>query len=607
MIVFFIFWTGYAGSSDQDVIDATVDRHRIPLNESTVLTITVTGSNIEKPIIPDLQGLVAHSAGQSQNITIINGKMASSASYTYILEPQSLGKFTVPPIQVKQDQKVYQTSQIEIEVVQAVEEKGGGPSHRRPLPMGEVPASREEEKAQNLIFTRAEVNLNEVYVGQQIMFSFKLYRKVNFLGQPAYAPPNFSGFWVETIPSEKTYYEVVDGEKYLVSELRTALFPTTSGDLTIGPSELKCQIPSGRRRSASSFFDDDPFKFFDSDPFQMFEGRRLNLKTDPIVVKVKELPKEGQPPDFSGAVGEFNMKADVDSPKVKAGEPITLSITLEGEGNIGTLTEPHLDFGDAFRIYDSGHSEDIKKDQDPIHGKKVVKKVVIPTREGHHEIPGVSFSFFSPEKKSYQTLRTSVIPIQVEKGKGDLSPQLSLKEETKNDFKMLQKDIQFIKTDFNAFTHRQRVPRSKMMVASLGFPLFFLMISFLVWLRRNFVARNFEGVMVQRSYRSALRKLKALRRYRGDKNANEFYAGIEQVLTDYLSKKLGLALQGYRWDEIKIQLEKRKADESLLKLMEEMFEKSNLGRFTPMEKSGLAQEEILKELKNILAQLEKKI
>ena len=175
-----LFAAFYLNAKADDVIQASVNKNRVPLNETVVLTVTLTGSNLTEPSIPDIEGLVAYPAGQSQNISIINGQMASSSSFSYILQPKSIGTFTIGPIQVKQGNDIHQTDAIQIEVTKAgvietkVQNKSGS------IPIQSTRASKNlDEELKDSVFAKTLTDKDEAYVGEQITFSYKFYRKVN--------------------------------------------------------------------------------------------------------------------------------------------------------------------------------------------------------------------------------------------------------------------------------------------------------------------------------------------------------------------------------------------------------------------------------------------
>jgi hypothetical protein len=106
----------------------------------------------------------------------------------------------------------------------------------------------------------------------------------------------------------------------------------------------------------------------------------------------------------------------VDRKELKAGEALTLSVSVSGRGHLNTVTAPDLPESRDFRYYDTASSYSLTKHQDVVGGKKVFTTVMIPRAEGRQVIPPVKFSFFDPGTKSYHTAETRPIEINVLKG-----------------------------------------------------------------------------------------------------------------------------------------------------------------------------------------------
>ena len=64
---------------------------------------------------------------------------------------------------------------------------------------------------------------------------------------------------------------------------------------------------------------------------------------DEIKIEIEELP-EPIPKDFTGAVGQFNIEAKIDSDTLKVNEGFIYKITLKGTGNIGLFSLPKIKF-----------------------------------------------------------------------------------------------------------------------------------------------------------------------------------------------------------------------------------------------------------------------
>src|SRR5262249_12239523 len=69
------------------------------------------------------------------------------------------------------------------------------------------------------------------------------------------------------------------------------------------------------------------------------------LDSDPVEMTVRPLPVEGRLAGFTGAVGDFSS----DTPRlgtnvVRVGEPLRLSVTYRGQGNLARLVPPPVPF-----------------------------------------------------------------------------------------------------------------------------------------------------------------------------------------------------------------------------------------------------------------------
>jgi hypothetical protein len=179
------------------------------------------------PKLPPLDAdFSVYSAGSSTNMSWVNGVMTSSRTWTYRLVPKRAGSFTIGSVQVEFGSDVYSTEPIEIEIVEG--EAPGAPSQPQERPSSGV------ESAGRDVFITASVDQERAYVGEQVTLSFKFYRAVELWEQPRYQAPELTGFWVVDIPDHEEYYEVVDGIRYAVIEIKTGLFGTSVGTATVG-------------------------------------------------------------------------------------------------------------------------------------------------------------------------------------------------------------------------------------------------------------------------------------------------------------------------------------------------------------------------------------
>src|SRR4051812_25447102 len=74
-------------------ITATLDRDSIALGETATLTVTYTGNAQTAPVIPGVANLTITPAGQSTQISLINGAMTQSLIFTYQVRPAQVGDY----------------------------------------------------------------------------------------------------------------------------------------------------------------------------------------------------------------------------------------------------------------------------------------------------------------------------------------------------------------------------------------------------------------------------------------------------------------------------------------------------------------------------------
>ena len=77
----------------------------------------------------------------------------------------------------------------------------------------------------------------------------------------------------------------------------------------------------------------------------------MTLATLPVSIHVKPLPS-GAPVGFTGAVGEFQMKAALSSSEIGVNEALSMKITISGTGNLPLLGEPEVNLPPDHDLYD---------------------------------------------------------------------------------------------------------------------------------------------------------------------------------------------------------------------------------------------------------------
>lgn len=372
-------------------VTAQVDRNKISINESLLLSITFEDGEAEIDT-SSLNDFTIVSKSSSSNISIINGKYSKSITYTYTLLPQKTGNLKIPPFRVEIDNQIYTTREITVEVTENANAHTVGGSKD--------------------IFLESGISGTSLVTGQQAVYQLRFYSAVK-LSNATLQPPSFKGFNAKEAGERKNYTETINGRVYSVSEINYLLIPETTGELEIDPAVIICEVPVRDRRNSHNRFDDP---FFSEGIFSFGRTETRQFTTSPVSVKVENLPP--YPSNFPNnipfyaLVGDFSIEADIDNISLKTGESATLTITISGKGNIMDAQAPSVQIPPEFKVYDDSPEESIELSLEGYSGKKVFKKAVVPIKSGRYTIEPIYLSFFNIQTQKYEIVSTA--PIEIE-------------------------------------------------------------------------------------------------------------------------------------------------------------------------------------------------
>ena len=486
------------------------------------------------------------------------------------------------------DGTTYKTQPTTITVSEGAEE----PEAQAP-PETTKPTTKAEKTTD--LFVRTTVDKTKAYVNQQLTLTFRFYQGVRLFSNPEYSPPTLTGFWVEDLPPQKQYYQTINGRQYFVTEVKTALFPTAAGKQTIGEASLKCKVEDLR-----SFFDRDPFSILDKDWMDMFrQGKPQILRSKPINIEVLPLPDEGKPEDFKGSVGDFRITSSVDKKKIEAGQPITLKMSISGTGNIKSVSEPVLPDLENFRVYSSGSSENISKQNYTLQGTKIYEQVLIPTKAGNYTIPPLSFSYFDLKTKEYKTLKTNPVVI-TSLPAAETSP-FAATPISKSEIGAVPKDIRHIKAVHNVLEKQGGSLYNKPIFLIIQLlPLAALVIALRYKRHQEKLNNDVAYARLRKSHKLAKRRLGQAKKLLSVDKKNEFYSEVARTITLYIGDKLNQPGFGLTKDQIRSGLTQRGVDKERIDQIIGILEDCDYVRFAPTSCG-------LEEMKGFLKTVEKAI
>lgn len=568
-------------------ISASVDKNKVALNDSVRLSIVVQGpGNLPSPTLPDLSPFTVYSSGRSQSISFVNGQMSSSIQFNYLLTPKTPGHFTIAPFSVSVDGKSYQSEPIPIEVVQE------SPSPSAPNPGQQPPQTHSQAPG---AFIKMTTDKTKVFLNEELVLSFRFYHRVSLVSNPEYRPSELSGFLYEDLPPPRNFVESVNGTSYRVTEIKTALFPTKTGKIVVPPAFLKIRVED---------FNTDPFN---NDFFNQFfagGGREYELKTNSIEILVSPLPQEKRPQDFSGGVGSFKISASIDKSKTSVGEPVTLTVSIEGSGNIKSFSDPLFPAFTGFRKYDTASSLNLDKSKGRVEGSKVYKMILVPLTSGIQTIPPIAFSFLDPATRNYKTIKTNPIPLDIKPGKPS-NPLVSSMNTQTPEIQKLQEEIRYIKSGTLPRRSFTWIYRSRWFLILNGVPVLVLLGSLIYRWRIFMIEKDPDHTRKQNAYRKAKKGLEkaqeALKEGRMEPASEKVLESLQTYLADHmLVPPAGLSLKS-----VQDFLQQAQVPSVTIQALRTLWEELQLIRFAPAQFRSADLEKIIEQSKEMIQRLER--
>jgi hypothetical protein len=564
-----------------------------------VWTVNSREGDFEAPVFTGFYKLGGPQTSFSSSTQIINGKMSQKTSYSYVyfLQAMKEGKYSLGPATVKIKNKEYRSDSIRIEVIA---NRSGAPQAKQG-PQDEADVTGGEVRAAGDLFLRVILNRDNVYIGEPVTATVKLYTRIDISGLNDIKYPSFNSFLKEDIqtPEPKSLKrENIDGVIYGTAIVQQfLLFPQVAGDLTIDPVEVTALV---QQRSGQN----DPFF---GDFFSTYVNVPKVVVSQPVKIKVKMLPGN-QPQEFSGVVGKADISAAINKDTVNVNDAINLKITVSGSGNIKFAGLPSLKISPDIEVYDPKVSENINYSSAGATGQKVFEYVLIPRHYGEFTIPSVAYSYFNSSSRQYERLATEELRFYVRKGQGTASDEAAVYSGvTASDVKYLGKDIRFIKTSAGNVVMADNVLLLKRSFLALyGFSI--LLFALVLIVRREHVKRNSDISMVRnrRAARIAKKRLKAASECLKNGTIDRFYEEILKALWGFLSDKLSIPVSNLNrvnaGEALKI---KGVPDETVSDLME-IIDKCEFARFAPAS-SGGEQEKIFEGASLFISSIENKI
>jgi hypothetical protein len=538
-------------------------------------TVNSGGGEFTAPSFTGFYKLMGPQTSYSSSTQIINGKMSSSTSYSYVYYLQSVkeGKFVIPPATFTFKNKTYSSDSLHIEVI------GGGTSQKQNATTGGNNSSSdsEVESAGKDIFINLSVNRKEVFIGEPVVATVKIYSRVNISGINEIKYPSFNSFLksdIETPPLTSLRQENVNGTIYGSGVVQQfLLYPQVTGEISIDPVEISVLIQKKVRGAQA-----DPFF---GDFFSSYQTVPKVAASQSMKIKVKPLPGT-QPADFSGVVGKLDIKATLNKEEVNVNDAITYKIVISGNGNLKIASAPVLKLSPDIEVYDPKISDDLKNGVNGTTGQKSFEYLMIPRHYGDFTIPPVSYSYFNIASGRYEELTTREFHFNAKKVNGQNTGATVYGGVSKEDVKYLGKDIRFIKSDPGRLKRSGNILLSKQSFLSIyAFSLLaFLLVLFL---RREHIRRNSDLSLVRnrKAGKVAIKRLQSASFCLKNDETDQFYDEILKAIWGYLSDKLNIPVSDLTRSNAFAALQAEGIDEDQINSLSKILDTCEFARFAP--------------------------
>jgi hypothetical protein len=563
-------------------LTASVSKNKLGLNQRVKIQFTINkqgADNFQAPNFKNFQ--IGSGPSQSISQSWINGNASFSQSYSYIVKPLKKGEFLIPAASIKLNNKILKSKPVKVIVLDPVD----------------IPKDPNDPSyiAQQNVHLVAEISKSSPYVGEGIYVEYRLYVSQNISVRDfSYTEsPQYNGFWNQDIKilGLTTKNGTYNGEPYRYVVLQKALLiPTKSGKLTIDPIKMDIVIgvPTGR----GDFFGN-----------AIVRNITKSFASAKKFIQSKELPIEGKPESFNGAVGDFNFIVSSSKNILKSNETATVSVKVTGNGNLKLFELPEIKTPSELEVFTPEQKEKINISSRGIRGSVTKNYTVVPQFRGKYKIPSTEFSYFDLKEKKYVRLTSQDIFVDVLEGK-ELVTDSDVPSNFKKDIVVTGANFRYIQTSSTlSLANESDFYTSKFYYLILILPLLFIPIGIVIAKRNDARNNDVLGNKLRKADRLAKKYLSEAKKQLGTKEA--FYVALEKALHNYLKAKLRIETSDISKEKITELLKRKSVNESTIRSFIEVFNSCDMARYSPV--SVVEMKDDYEKSKLVITQIDKQL
>ncbi len=375
------------------IVTAAVDRARLRVGEELMLTVQARTRSAEALTLtlPPLNGFAIVGSSDRTEVSIAGtGGPLRTTSRQLVLRAVRAGTVTIGSVRVSQGRDVVATDQITIVVDSATAgvESGLSPIARALLEA--APPPRRTDQVALTVVVPAETVLAGQQLDVVVAAWFPRQLRARLRRPPIVTLPTPGGVWAypQAAPSEVVATRLVRGQWMDLFAAHQVMFPLGPGRVAIPPASVEYALPV-------------TFSFFSRE-------ERYTLLGDSAVITVLPLPAAARPPDDAGVVGRgIALDLVIEPAETRVSEPIEVTATVGGVGNVALWPEPGLRWPTGFRAYPAQTVTQIEPQDGLVGGTRTFRYLVVPDSAGSFLLPEVRYSYFDLARGTYTVLRAA--------------------------------------------------------------------------------------------------------------------------------------------------------------------------------------------------------
>jgi len=360
-------------------LTTSVDHNQLGSGETLELRVKYDGQTTSDPDFSPLENdFEILSKHQQNQFSFINGSSVSYTEWRIQLLPKKPGNLTIPSLQFKGEKSAPITLQV------TNKKSTDNPSTNT----GNEP-----------VFIETELNKKVVYVQEQLLLTLRILATTNLQGISSedLIIQNAS----LTKVAENQFQKQINGVNHLVIELKYAVFPNTSGDLTIPALRFNITLPNRRDQFSGSFFSRG--------------GKRIFLYSDEQKVTVKPKPASYGSEEWLPSQGiSLSERWSRSVNELVAGEPITRTIQINAQGLTSAQLPPlAIDAGDGFKIYPDQPQLNDEVTDSGVRSTRIESVAVVPSKGGEMILPPISVKWWDTTSNQIRETKLSGTTLSV--------------------------------------------------------------------------------------------------------------------------------------------------------------------------------------------------